>query len=182
MSANTPITSTITTDDIEKIIIKAYGQAESIMDSLQLTKILKGNNLNDFRKLNDFVFQQLTGKLRVDCSYFNEEDLQDSLDNDNNSNGEIAVELTETNVEANEHCSDEDEENSYCITSSKETFQGMRVYDEIDSSKKSHYFQTTINYKPKFIHKQAAARLLIIEKNRLSSSRQTRVQQTSKQS
>ncbi|CAF3773251.1 unnamed protein product [Rotaria sp. Silwood1] len=181
MSANTPITSTITTDDIEKIIIKAYHQAESIMDSLQLTKTLKENNLNGFRKLNDFVFRQLTGKLKVDYSYFNEEDLQDSLDNDNNSNGEIAVELSETNVEANEYCSDEDEENNYPITSSKEIFQGMRVYDEIDPSKKSHYFPITINYKPKFIHKQTAARLLTIEKNRLSSDRQTRVQQISKQ-
>ncbi|CAF1476242.1 unnamed protein product [Rotaria sp. Silwood1] len=181
MSANTPITSTITSDDIEKIIIKAYHQAESIMDSLQLTKTLKENNLNDFRKLNDFVFQQLTGKLKVDYSYFNEEDLQDSLDNDNNSNGEIAVELSETNVEANEYCSDEDEENNYRITSSKEIFQGLRVYDEIDPSKKSHYFPITINYKPKFIHKQTAARLLTIEKNRLSSDRQTRVQQISKQ-
>jgi hypothetical protein len=34
MSANTPITSTITTNDIEKIIIDAYRQAESIMSSL----------------------------------------------------------------------------------------------------------------------------------------------------
>ncbi|CAF4201531.1 unnamed protein product [Rotaria sp. Silwood2] len=42
MSANTPITSTITTDEIEKNIIKAYHQAESIMDSLQLTKNTKG--------------------------------------------------------------------------------------------------------------------------------------------
>ncbi|CAF4988120.1 unnamed protein product, partial [Rotaria magnacalcarata] len=59
MSTNTPITSTITTNDIEKTIIKAYHKAESIMDSLQLTKILKENNLNDFQTLNDFVFQQL---------------------------------------------------------------------------------------------------------------------------
>ncbi|CAF2140832.1 unnamed protein product, partial [Rotaria magnacalcarata] len=38
MSTNTPITSTITPNEIEKVIIKAYHKAESIMDSLQLTK------------------------------------------------------------------------------------------------------------------------------------------------
>ncbi len=67
------------------------------------------------------------------------------------------------------------------MTSLKETFQGMRVYDQVDPSKKSHYFQITINYKPKFIHKQTAARLLTIDKNCLSSDRGIRVQQTSKQ-
>jgi hypothetical protein len=67
------------------------------------------------------------------------------------------------------------------VTSSKEEFQGMRVYDQIDPSKRSHYFQIIINYKTKFIHKQTAARLLTANKNRLSSDRRARVQQTSKQ-
>jgi hypothetical protein len=177
MSANTLITSTITIDDIEKIIMKAYRKAESIMDSLQLTKTLKENNLNDFKKLNEFVFQQLTKKSTVDYSYFSEEDLQD---NDDSNDSEINVQLSEEN-EANEYCSDEDEANDYHVISSKETFQGMRVYDQIDPSKKSHYFQITINCKTKFIHKQTAARLLTENKNRLSSDRRTRVQQTSKQ-
>ncbi|CAF1363449.1 unnamed protein product [Rotaria sordida] len=181
MSINTPITSTITTYDIEKIIVKAYAEAQAIMDSLQLTKTLRENNLNDFKKLNEFVFQQLDGKSTIDYSYFNEEDLHDSADNDINSNSEIAVDLSETNLETNECCSDEDEANDYHLTSSKETFEGMRVYDQIDPSKKSHYFQIIINYKQKFIHKQTAARLLSINKNCLSSDRRTRVQQTSKQ-
>ncbi|CAF5070699.1 unnamed protein product, partial [Rotaria magnacalcarata] len=58
------------------------------MDSLQLTKILKENNLNDFQTLNDFVFQQLTGKSTVDYSYFNEENLQDSSDNNDSTANE----------------------------------------------------------------------------------------------
>ncbi|CAF2740457.1 unnamed protein product [Rotaria sp. Silwood2] len=181
ISTNTPITSTITTNDIEQIIIKAYRKAESIMDSLQLTRTLKENNLNDFITLNEFVFQQLTGKSTVDYSYFNEEDLQDSPDNNDSSNSEIANELTETNFEANDYCSDEDDANDYCVTSAKETFEGMRVYDQIDPSKKSHYFQIIINNKSKFIHKQTAARLLTINKNCLSSDRRTRVQQTNQQ-
>ena len=102
------------------------------MDSLQLTKTLRENNLNDFKKLNEFVFQQFNGKSAVDYSYFNEEDLYDSTDNDINSNNEIPVDLSETNLEVNECCSDEDEANEYHMTSAKETFKGMRVYDQID--------------------------------------------------
>ncbi|CAF4367766.1 unnamed protein product [Rotaria magnacalcarata] len=152
MSTNTPITSTITPNEIEK-----------------------ENNLNDFKILNEFVFRQLTGKSTVDYSYFNEEDLQDSSDNNDSSNSEIANEITETNFEANDNCSGEDETNDYDVKSSKETFEGMRVYDLIDPSKKSHYFQITINNKPKFIHKQTAARLLTINKSCLSSDGRTRV-------
>ena len=67
------------------------------------------------------------------------------------------------------------------MTSSKETFKGMTVYDQIDPSKKSHYFQIIINHKQKLIDNQTAARLLSINKNCLSSDRRTRVQQTNKQ-
>ena len=67
----------------------------SIMDSLQLTKTLRENDLNDFKKVNEFVFHKLTRKSTVDYLYFNEEDLQD---NDSNSNSEVAVEHSETNL------------------------------------------------------------------------------------
>jgi hypothetical protein len=164
MSANTLVTSTITIDDIEEIIMKAYHKAECIMDSLRLTKALEKNNLNGFQRLNDFVFRELTEKSKVDYSYFNEEELRDTFDYDNRD--EINVQSSEAN-EANEYSSEDDEPIDYHVTSSKEEFQGMRVYDQIDPSKRSHYFQIIINYKTKFIHKQTAARLLTANKNRL---------------
>lgn len=178
MSANTLVTSTITIDDIEEIIMKVYHKAECIMDSLRLTKALEKNNLNGFQRLNDFVFRELTEKSKVDYSYFNEEELRDTFDYDNRD--EINVQSSEAN-EANEYSSEDDEPIDYHVTSSKEEFQGMRVYDQIDPSKRSHYFQIIINYKTKFIHKQTAARLLTANKNHLSSDRRARVQQTSKQ-
>jgi hypothetical protein len=42
--------SSMTRDDIEKIIIKAYCEAEKIMDCLKLSQILKENDLNDIKK------------------------------------------------------------------------------------------------------------------------------------
>jgi hypothetical protein len=44
----------------------------------------------------------------------------------------------------------------------------MRVYDQINPWKKSHYCQIRNNYKQKFIQKQTAAHLLTINKNHLS--------------
>jgi hypothetical protein len=83
----------------------------------------------------------------------------------------VAIELSETNFEANEYCSDEDEINDYYMTSSKETFYGMRVYDQIDPSQQSHYFQNITDHKPKFIQKQTAGCLLTISKTCFSADK-----------
>ncbi|CAF2798015.1 unnamed protein product, partial [Rotaria sp. Silwood2] len=58
--------SSTTINDIEKIIIKAYHEAQNIMNSLHLLQILKENDLNDIQKLNSFVFHQLDSKSKVD--------------------------------------------------------------------------------------------------------------------
>ncbi|CAF5046263.1 unnamed protein product, partial [Rotaria sp. Silwood1] len=170
--------SSITIDNIEKIIIKAYYQAENIMDSLQLLKKLKENNLN-ITKLNLFVFHQLDLKSTVDFCYFNEAELQDSSDDTNNIQNDI--ENSETNLEVDCYDSDEDNSDDYHFTTSKEAFQGMKIFDKIDPSKQDNYFRIMINNKSKYLHKQTAARLLTTNKNCLSSDRLSRVQQTNKQ-
>jgi hypothetical protein len=172
--------SSTTIDDIEKIIIKAYRQAEKIMDSLRLLQILEENNLNNITKLNSFVFQQLDLKSKVDYCYFSEAELQDSSDDTNNNNIENDIE-NETNLEADGCNSDEENSDDYNFTTSKETFQGMKIFDKIDLSKQNNYFHIMINNKSKYLHKQTAARLLATNKNCLSSDRLSRVQQTNKQ-
>lgn len=57
----------------------------------------------------------------------------------------------------------------------------MKIYEKINSTKLNNYFKILINNKHYYMHKQTAARLLIINKNRLSSDRRFRVKQTSKQ-
>lgn len=171
--------SSITINHIEKIIIKAYYQAETIMNSVQLLQILKENNLNDITKLNSFVFRQLDLKSTVDYCYFNEDELQDNSDDMNNIQND--TENSETNFEVDDHDSDEDNSDDYNFTTSKETFQGMKIFDQIDPSKQDNYFHITINNKSKYLHKQTAAPLLTANKNYLSSDRLSRVQQTNKQ-
>ncbi len=168
--------SSTTINDIEKIIIKAYHKAETLMDSLHLLQMLRANDLDDIEKLNSFVFQQLDLKSTVDYCYFNEIDLQDSADDSNND-----IENFETNAEVEAYDSAEDNPDDYHFITSKETFQGMKIFDRIDPMKKNNYFHIMINNKPKYLHKQTAARLLTTSKNYLSSDRLSRVQQTNKQ-
>ncbi|CAF1545458.1 unnamed protein product, partial [Rotaria sordida] len=151
--------SSTTINDIEKVIIRAYHEAEKIMNTLELLQILKENDLDDIKKLNSFVFQQLDLKSTVDYCYFNEIDLQDSAD-DSNNNIQNDTENFETKVEVEGYDSDEDNPDSYHFTASKETFQSIKIFDKIDSTKKNNYFHIMINNKPKYLHKQTTARLL----------------------
>ncbi len=118
--------------------------------------------------------------MTADYSYFSEEDLYDSSDT-SNVDVETIDELADAHCEMEENILDEYNPNDYELISSKETFNGMRIFDKIDPSKKSDYFQIKINNKPKFIHKQTAVRLLTLNKNSLPSDRLSRVQAASKQ-
>ena len=144
------------------------------MNYLQLSEILKENNLDDIEKLSSFVFHQLDAKTRVDYCYFNEIDLQDSTDD--NESSEVGVEG------CNFDDDDDDTPDDYhSQVTSKETFHGMKIFDKIDPTKKNNYFRIIINKKIKYLHKQTAARRLTTGKNCFSSDRLTRVQQTNKQ-
>lgn len=165
----TPITIT----DMEKIIIKAYQKAELIMNELQLIETLKKNGLDDCKKLSSFVFKELNERSIVDYSFVNDDEADDNNDNTSQS--------LDTDDESNENVLGNDDQDVHHIVTSKETFQGMKIYEQIDPSKKNHYFSIFINNKQKFIHKQTAARLLTKSKNTLSSSRLSRVQQANKQ-
>lgn len=177
--------STLTIQDIEQIIIKAYNKAELIMNSLQVAKILKEFNINDMNKLSSFVFRELDKKSTVDYSVISNSsyDGYDSLDDDDNddniTNESDDIDLVECMEDLpDEHESENEEDN---LITSKQTFHGMRIYEKINPTKINNYFKITINNKPYYMHKQTAARLLTSDKNRLSSDRRFRVKQTNKQ-
>ncbi|CAF1536566.1 unnamed protein product [Adineta ricciae] len=151
-------------------------RAESRMNALQISSMLEKHNLNDFDNLNAFVFKQLNEKSTVDYSYFDECDLHDTFDESITANTDSTDETMQTNLEDAINCGDCYDSNDYRLVASKDTYQGMRIFDQIDPSKKSHYFQVKISDKIKFMHKQTAARLLITTKSCLSSDRLSRIQ------
>lgn len=181
ISAHTAHPTSITLVDIERIVGKAYHQAASLMNALDISAALEKHELNDFKKLNAFVFKQLTSKSTVDYSYFNEEDLRDEQDENTDIDPNGDDETVQNDFENDDDPTDEEDGDEYQMVTSKETFEGMRIFDKINPSRRSHYFRITINDKPKFLHKQTAVRLLSTTKNRLSSDRALRIQRTRKQ-
>ena len=63
--------SSITHDDVEKIIIKAYHRAEFIINSLKITELLKKNKLNDLNEVSSCVFRKLDERSTVDYIVIN---------------------------------------------------------------------------------------------------------------
>ncbi|CAF1538739.1 unnamed protein product [Adineta steineri] len=114
-SATTQDISTVTIQDIENIIIKAYEKAESIMNNFQLIEVLNQSNLNDIYKLSSFVLHELNKRSTVDHSVINSYDAYDSLDNDDDDD---AIDQSHDNdlVECSEDSFDEQEE---CIDFSR---------------------------------------------------------------
>ncbi|CAF4166344.1 unnamed protein product, partial [Adineta steineri] len=171
-SASTQDISTVTIQDIENIIIKAYEKAESVMNNFQLIEVLNQSNLNDIYKLNSFVLHELNKKSTVDHSVINNYDDNDAI----NQSHDIDL------VKCSEDSSDEQEEAEvYNLETTKQTFHGMKICEKINSIKVNNYSKILINGKHYYMLKQTAARLLTINKNHLSFDRRFRVKQTSKQ-
>ncbi|CAF1437332.1 unnamed protein product [Adineta steineri] len=146
-------------------------------------------------KLSSFIFEQLSKNSTIDYSVVNNNDDEIGLDDaddtvnnnygtanyNNNNNKHIVVDYPEIDSEFDEDCSDDHGQNPYHLKVSKQTFQGMRIFDTINPAKTCHYVKIFVNNKQKYIHKQTAVRMLTINKNSLSSDRQIRVQQTKNQ-
>lgn len=171
--------SLITHDEIEKIIIKAYHQAVFIMNNLKTTELLERNKLNDLNKISFCVFRKLDERSTVDYTAINSHDGYDSLDDDEED--DASNELNEIDYDDLSEDSGEDDQGENHLKTSKQTFEGMRVYEKVNPTKISSYFEIFINNKRHYMHKQTAARLLTTNKNRLSSDRLVRVQQAAKQ-
>ncbi|CAF1579088.1 unnamed protein product [Rotaria magnacalcarata] len=137
----------ITTADIEKRILKAYKKAESIMNELKLTETLKRNELNDIKKLSSFIFQELSERLIVDYSFVNDDDVEQNSDDEASDANDNTSECSDADYESNEMFFDNDNQNIHNVITSKETFQGMKIYEHVDPSKMHNYFTTLINNK-----------------------------------
>ncbi len=149
------------------------------MNSLNLTEVLQKNKLNDLNKLCSYVFRKFDERSTVDCSVINSYDGYDSIDDDDDNH--VSDELDEIDSNDSSEDSEDDNQEEHHLITSKQTFEGMRVYEKINPAKIGSYFEIFINNKLCYMHKQTTARPLTINKHRLSSGRLIRVKQTSKQ-
>ncbi|CAM4768394.1 unnamed protein product [Rotaria magnacalcarata] len=154
-ATNTQNLTPITITDMEKIIIKAYQKAEIIMNELQLTETLKKNGLDDCKKLSSFVFKELNERSIVDYSFVDDDDIEESSDDEADDNNDNTSQSLDTDDESNENVLDNDDLDIHHIVTSKETFQGMKIYEQIDPSKKIIIFQFSLTTnKNSFTNKQ----------------------------
>lgn len=131
--------TTVTIQDIETIIIKAYNKAVTIMNNFQITEILKESNLDDIHKLSAFVFQELDKRSTIDRSVINNYDAYDSLDDDDDDN--IVNEFRKIDsLDYIEESSNEHEHEEYDLTASKQTFYGMKIYEKNQFHKNKYLF------------------------------------------
>ena len=169
-------------EDIERIIKNAYEQAQRIVKNYPRTKALEKNDLDDLNSLSSFLLEKKKRFIITDHSSLNSQLLdEDSSEDESSDYDDLNEECHDFGSDDSDNSADEESTQNDRLTTSKQTFSGMRIYDTINPSNQAHYFKVSINDEIKYINKQTAARLLTINKNRLSSDRLSRVRDMNKQ-
>lgn len=168
----------ITLNEIEKSIDNAFQYAKSFVEKLDMSSLLKKNNVFELNTLCSRIKDDLNNMIFVTDDSALESDHDTDDDEDNGSNVEQTFDTADDNVDNEPECIDVE---NVCTISKKDNHNGMRIYSAVADHDKNKFFQININGIDKFIHKQTAAWHLTKTSNHLSSDRRLRVQQTNKQ-
>lgn len=171
----------INTLNIEQIILDAYNHAIDIVKHSNMLHTLNQNDIQNLNDLSDFVFDSLRKSSKMygyssqatidDHEELESDDDEDDEDEDVESDDED--ELYDELLESD----DDNNEKEDILNSTKSTFDGIRIVDNINPQLKDSYFKIKINDKIKYLHKQSACWLLSNKSTRLSNDRLSRVMQ-----
>lgn len=166
----------ITLNEIEKSIDDAVEYAKSFIEKLDMSSLLKKNDVFELNTLCARIKDDLNNMIFVtdDSALESEHD----SDDDDDLNVEQASDPVDNNVDSEDECIDAE---NACTTSKKDNHNGMRIYSAVADQDKTKFFKININGIDKFMHKQTAAWYLAKNNDHLSSDRRLRVQQTNKQ-
>ena len=190
-SASTSTTSfhDITLQKLEKTVNDAFNSAKSFIEKLEMSSVLKDNNVFDL----DCLCINLHGDLEKMIFTYEDSPLEsDEESEDDRSNEEVMsisfyrlkgidfslIFVQDDTVNSEDECI---EAETACTVSKRENCNGMRIYSAVAEHDKHKFFKIDINGNEKFLHKQTAAWLITKNSNHLSSDRLLRVQQTAKQ-
>jgi hypothetical protein len=166
----------ITIDNIEKTIYDAYEYAKSVIEKLEMSALLIKYKVFELNDLCMNVRDDLHKRIYInDNSILNDDDLEYDSDADE----DIINSTTASDVNSERENEDSDTEAE--TKSTKDAYNGMRIYSSIDDKDKHKFFKIEINGKKKYMHKQTAIWYLTNKNNRLSSDRTVRVQQMNRQ-
>jgi hypothetical protein len=176
----------INTIDVENIILAAFEHAKQLISNLDMSPVLNRYNAFDLNGLssktratirfnvnsNDYFLNDLDALSNCECEYESDSDSEDEITESSDVNGDFVV--------------DEEDQGVIMIPSHDElktekmTFNGIRIFDNINPMLKNSYFRIQINGKNKYIHKQTCCWMLTDEATRLSADRLSRIIKASK--
>ncbi|CAF2794745.1 unnamed protein product [Rotaria sp. Silwood2] len=157
----------------------AYEYAKSFSEKLEMSSLLKKNNVF---KLNDLCANMRNDLEKMiyitDHSVFDPDDDPDEDSDDSSEEVTTFSSVLDENSESDGEYVDTENE---CTKSTKDGYNGMRIYSTVADKEKKVFFKITIDGKEKYMHKQTAVCYLSKKHSRLSSDRLVRVQKTDKQ-
>ncbi|CAF4590546.1 unnamed protein product, partial [Rotaria magnacalcarata] len=135
--------------DVEQIITESYHEAIDMLNGLGILNLLNGKNVLGLKPLSEYIFKQL---------------------NSNSKMYEYSPQLNQTDDGEFEVADDDDDDDEQgdtrnLITTIKQEFSGMKVFNTVQSHIEHSYFKATINDDIKYMHKQTACWLLTGEKS-----------------
>ena len=176
--------NSLTLTDIETLVIQAYDHARNIIKNISMIETLEKNGINDLPSLSSYVLEERKKSLQIDYSTLGNQVDDDGSADDDSDDENVTENFDSIDPEGNDYATDDHDDKvdpNDRLNTTKQVFNGMRIYDQIPVSQESHYFEVLINGVNKYVNKQTAARLLTVDKCRLSSDRLSRVQQSTRQ-
>ncbi|CAF1467115.1 unnamed protein product [Rotaria sordida] len=165
------ISSSLSSDEIEQIVKRAFADASELVASLDVHILNKDGNSITINEVSVIIKDHLEKTAKIsDSSRTESSDSDSELDNELNSYG---TEYDSTSSDSN---NDQDMSESDCLSNvSNCSFRGMRIYDNVKPSLAQSYFKVTVNGQANFLHKHTACWLLMYDQSSLSSDRSRRV-------
>ncbi len=171
----------VTMDKIEESIYEAYENAKCFVEKLGMSSLLKKNNVFELNNLCSNVRDDLENMIYIsdNCTLDSDDKLNENSDYSDEEITGGYLSSSDLDSESDDEYHSETEHEG--VTSTKDGFNGMRIYSTVADKDRKKFFKITINGMEKFMHKQTAVWYLTTKNNRLSSDRLVRVQKTNKQ-
>ena len=166
-----PSITPLTTEMIEKSILKAYSNASRLMLEVNIYEHDEIPSLEEMSRLASVLLQ----KLKIVKYSIPGENESDMISDPDDSSSEEEAETTKDESSDEDSILNDEILSDNLTTVSAATYQGMRIFDSINPNLSKSYFIININGTQKYLHKQTAVWLLSNGKPTMSSDRLRRV-------
>ena len=174
--------------NIEQVIKQAYHTAVDMIKPMEISNLLIKYDMFDLDQSSSYIFNHMnrTNRIFDDSGVLirDEDDNNEEDDDDNVLESEEDESFDESSDNESDRHSiplhEDTDSDTEKISSSRTSYSGIRLTDNVSLGSQSSYFKVKINGKTKYLHKQSASWLLTDQHNSLSAERLVRVIQAAK--